>query len=131
MQVFISYKSEYRDFAREVKSRLDAWGYPSWLDVDEIPEGSYFRFEIDQALKTADVAIGILTQEALDSREVLFELDFAIKKNKPLLPLKYHECELLYHLESIQWINFTSDAEQGFTKLHTRVAQLSDFSIFL
>ena len=55
--------------------------------------------------------------EALESREVLFELDFAIKKNKPLLPLKYRECELLYHLESIQWIDLTTDLEGGFIRL--------------
>jgi TIR domain-containing protein len=85
LQIFISYKRGYREFALELKSRIHSWGYKSWLDVDEIPDGSYFRFEIDKGLKTSDVVVGVLTQEAQESREVLFELDFAIKKNKPLL----------------------------------------------
>src|SRR5262245_43337355 len=97
LQIFISYKSEYRDFAREVKNRASSWGHKCWLDVDEIPEGSYFRFEIDKGLKNSDVIVGIITQEAQASREVMAELDFALRKNKPLLPLKYRDCELLYH----------------------------------
>ena len=36
MQIFISYKSEYRSFAERLRENLLAWGHRVWLDIDDI-----------------------------------------------------------------------------------------------
>jgi hypothetical protein len=35
-QVFISYKSEYRDIAIRMRDALKYWGYKTWFDQDDI-----------------------------------------------------------------------------------------------
>jgi hypothetical protein len=83
-KAFISYKSEYRDTATRVRDNLRGWGYGTWFDQDDIPEGTYFRREIQKGLESASTVIGIVTQKALDSDEVLTEWDFAYSNKKPL-----------------------------------------------
>lgn len=125
MKVFISYKSEYRDFARTVQSQLRQWGYSTWFDMDDIPKGAYFRHEIQKGLDGSDVLVGVMTQEAFDSREVMAEWDYFLAQDKELLPLKYRECKPLYHLVTIQWIDFVKDEARGFTELKDRLGQLA------
>jgi len=116
-QVFISYKSEYVEFARSLREKLIEWGYQTWFDKEDIPKGSYFRLEIQKGLQNSHIICGVMTQEAFNSREVMAEWDYFLKRNKPLLPLKYAECEPLYHIEHIQYIDFTKDVAEGFGQL--------------
>lgn len=37
--IFISYKSQQRDYAFAVRDQLRAWGYDTWLDVDRLEPG--------------------------------------------------------------------------------------------
>ena len=60
LKVFISYKSEYRPFARALQTHLKDWGYPTWLDVDNIRPGEYFRHKIQQGLDTSDALVVVL-----------------------------------------------------------------------
>ncbi len=60
-QIFISYKSENRDFAASLRDKLHTWNYATWFDGDDIPQGMYFRHEIDRGLKNSTVVIGIMT----------------------------------------------------------------------
>jgi hypothetical protein len=125
LQVFISYKSEYRDFARKVQSRLHKWGYATWFDIDDIAKGTYFRHAIQEGLDKSDILVGVMTQEAFQSREVMAEWDYFLSEDKPLLPLKYRECKPLYHLITIQWIDFLQDEAKGFADLRERLDELA------
>lgn len=124
-KVFISYKSEYRDFARRVQQRLRAWGYRTWFDMDDIPKGAYFRHAIQEGLDTSDVLVGVMTQEAFQSREVMAEWDYFLSQNKDVVPLKYRECRPLYHLVTIQWIDFTADERRGFAQLRATLRRIA------
>lgn len=72
LRAFISYKSEYRDIATRVRDTLQSWGYTTWFDGDNIRD-ELWRDEIQKGLESSDVVIGIVTPEALVSREVLSE----------------------------------------------------------
>jgi len=122
MQVFISYKSEYRDFAIRVRDQIRAWGYQTWFDQDDIPEGAYFRHAIQKGLETSEVIVGVMTEEALQSRDVLWEWDYGLYHSH-LIPLKYRECSLLYHLSGTQFIDFTRNESEGFTRLRDALTQ--------
>lgn len=123
MQVFISYKSEYREFARQVKEAIESWGFSTWFDVDNIPKGGYFRHEIQKGLESSDIVLGIVTPEALASREVQAEWDFAFsaafsgEKEKRFLLLLHQEASLPYHLGGVQYIDTSKNPELGIQQL--------------
>jgi hypothetical protein len=88
---FISYKSEERVIATRLRDALQRWGYTTWYDQDDIPKGGYFRDEIDAGLRVSDTVIGIVTAEALQSREVKIEWDYAFSGEPRLLLLLYEK----------------------------------------
>ena len=125
LQVFISYKSEYRDFARKVRDQIRAWGYGTWFDVDDIPKGAYFRYAIQEGLDGSDVLVGVITEEAQKSREVMAEVDYFLGQQKPLVPLKRGDFKPLYIFFAIQWIDFTTNEAQAFADLQKRLDELA------
>lgn len=130
LQVFISYKSEYREFARAVKGELNEWGYETWLDVDNIQPGDYFRHKIQEGLDGSDVLLMVLTEEAQLSREVMAEVDYFLDvAKKPVVPLRHRECKPLYIFVSIQYIDFVTDQANGFVQLKQRLTELAQTSI--
>ncbi len=116
MQIFISYKSEQRAFAAQVRDQLRAWGYKTWFDQDDIPEGTYFRHEIQRGLESSDAVIGVMTAAALQSREVMWEWDYALY-NSHFIPLRCEDVPLPYHLQGSQYIDFVVDTARGFDQL--------------
>ncbi|MEM6529940.1 MAG: TIR domain-containing protein, partial [Chloroflexota bacterium] len=116
MRVFISYKSEYRPFAAQLRDRLQAWGFGTWFDRDDIPEGAYFRHEIQKGLEASDVVVGVMTEEAFQSREVMWEWDYALAHSR-FVPVRYHDVALPYHLQGQQYIDFVADVNAGFEQL--------------
>jgi len=119
VRAFISYKSEYRDIASRLRDTLQTWGYGTWFDVDDIKEG-FFRDAIQQGLESASVVIGILTPEALKSREVLSEWNYAYTRDdKRLLLLRYRDVELPYWLEPVQYFDCETDETHGLEQLKT------------
>lgn len=123
--IFISYKSEERDFAVEVFEKVKSWGHDVWIDFEGISSGAYFRVEIDAALRKSDFVLGIATPRALTSHEVQSEWDYALKKDNScqLILLKYAETELTYHLDNLQYIDCTNDRKKSlaFEKLENRL----------
>jgi len=119
IRAFISYKSEYRDIASRLRNTLQDWGYRTWFDVDDIKEG-FFRDAIQQGLESASVVIGVLTPEALKSREVLSEWNYAYTRDdKRLLLLRYRDVDLPYWLEPVQYFDCQSDETRGLEQLKT------------
>ncbi|MEO0595117.1 MAG: TIR domain-containing protein [Chloroflexota bacterium] len=125
LKTFISYKSEYRDTAKGVRDALQSWGHETWFDQDDIAKGAYFRDEIQQGLESSDVVIGILTPEALKSREVLTEWDFAFSNHdeKRLLLLRYDEVDLPYWLAGVQYIDCTADETDALNQLRVALSE--------
>lgn len=127
LTAFISYKSEYREFAFKVRDTLRDWRYGTWIDQDDITIGKYFRTEIQKGLESSQVVIGVVTQKALESREVLTEWDFALTNGLRLLLLMLDTVKLPYWLSGIQHIDFTTNVPLGFEHLH-RALQTPDTS---
>jgi hypothetical protein len=125
-QVFISYKSEFLTFAQDVQGHLHDWGYQTWLDVDKVRPGEYFRHKIQEGLDTSDVLLMVLTDEAQKSREVMAEVDYFLDEaRKPVIPLRHQEFKPLYIFVSIQYIDFVTDRNSGFQRLKARLAEMT------
>ncbi|HEX2623093.1 MAG TPA: toll/interleukin-1 receptor domain-containing protein, partial [Phototrophicaceae bacterium] len=84
LQAFISYKSEYRDFAERLRDSLLAWGHHAWLDVKDIHAGEDWDTAIHQGMKTSQIVIGVLTPESLRSDNVLDEWGWALSNQRRL-----------------------------------------------
>ncbi len=124
--IFISYKTEERELAFEVRDRLQEWGYEVWLDVDRLKAGTYWANHINQALKTCHACIGIMTPLSIGSRYVTNEWDVAMVNGKTFLPLMFEPTEPHYKYIDIQYIDFTSKhRDAAYSKLRLRLEELS------
>jgi hypothetical protein len=57
------------------------------MDQYDIPVGAYWPDEIDKGLSSSDIVVGVLSPEAVESRNVKNEWDWALQNGKPLLLL--------------------------------------------
>ena len=146
-QVFISYQRTDAAFARQVREHLVVAGVRAWMDQFDIPVGAYWPDEIDKALLASDIVVGILSSDAVESRNVKNEWDWAIQNDKRLLLLQVSSCPVPHRYISINFIDATTqdpasalDALLGalgiarqtnddFTPPETQYARLDDIHI--
>ncbi|MBZ0319307.1 MAG: TIR domain-containing protein, partial [Anaerolineae bacterium] len=120
MQLFISYKRENEAFARLVRENLLAWGYAVWMDIFDIPKGSYWPDEIDKGLRASDVIIGILSPQAVESRNVKNEWDWAIVNGRQLILLLHAQTDVPMNYVSLNYINCVGTAQSdGISQLQS------------
>ena len=85
--VFLSYHRTDLAVAERVRAHLLANGVKTWMDHYDIPAGAYWPDEIDQGLSSRDLVVGMLSPDAVASRNVKNEWDWAIQNDKPLILL--------------------------------------------
>ncbi len=120
MKIFISYKRENEPFARLVRENLLAWGYAVWMDIFDIPKGSYWPDEIDKGLRASDVVIGILSPQAVESRNVKNEWDWAIVNGRRLILLMHEQTYVPMNYVSLNYIPCVGSAQSnGISQLQT------------
>jgi hypothetical protein len=112
-QVFISYQRSDHAFARVVREHLVAAGVQTWMDQFDIAVGAYLTDEIDKGLASSDIVVGILSPDAVESRNVKNEWDWAIQNDKPLLLLQYRRCVVPHRYVSINFIDATDHDSSG------------------
>jgi pimeloyl-ACP methyl ester carboxylesterase len=107
LQVFISYQRSDDDFARLVREHLVAHDVQTWMDRYDIPVGAYWPDEIDAGLTASDIVVGILSPDAVASRNVKNEWDWAIANDRRLLLLQVQPCVIPHRYISINFIDAT------------------------
>lgn len=116
--VFISYQRSDEAFARQVREHLAAHGVKTWMDQYNIPVGAYWPDEIDKGLAGSDIVVGVLSPEAIESRNVKNEWDWAIQNDKRLLLVKVAPTTLPHRYVSINFIDATgADAASAMATL--------------
>jgi tetratricopeptide (TPR) repeat protein len=108
-QVFISYQRTDETFARQVRKHLLSNGVPVWMDQYDIPAGAYWPDAIDAALVSSNTVIGILSPDAVESRNVKNEWDWALQNGKPLILLQVAPCLVPHRYVSINFVDATSE----------------------
>ena len=112
--IFISYdrEEEVREFAKKLKSDLEANRVSVWLDVDDISTGS--DFSVGVALQSCLALIPILTKKYVHSRYCKEELYVANSEDKVLFPVIYEDgwdeggegAEVNYIVAAYNWAFF-------------------------
>ena len=115
--IFISYAREDREFALRLARDLRSEGVNIWMDQLDIPPGVRWDRAIEQALRTCDRLLIILSPASVASENVMDEVAFALNREKRIVPVLHCRCEIPLRLLRLQYIDFTSDYNQGLTAL--------------
>jgi hypothetical protein len=90
MKVFISHAHKDAPLARKVATILRETGLDVWNEDYEIMPGENWAEKISQALRESKAMVVLLTPEALESSNVLWEIGYALGKEsyeKRLIPV--------------------------------------------
>ena len=87
-KVFISYQKESYDFACRLVDDLTSASYDCWIDDQNIKndEEKWFA-SIAKGINNSDAIVPIVTLKALESRWVLNEIQWALRKGKLIVPV--------------------------------------------
>jgi pimeloyl-ACP methyl ester carboxylesterase len=106
-QVFISYQRSDADVARQVRAQLAAAGVRTWMDEYDIPIGAYWPDAVDEGLTSSDIVVGILSPDAMTSRNVKNEWDWALQNDKRLVLVRVAPTVIPHRYVSINFIDAT------------------------
>ena len=116
--IFISYSRSAEDelLARELEQDLRRAGINVWFDGSRLHAGENWAFEIGKALEDADFMVLLLSPDAVNSRWVANELEYALtheKFERTLVPVIVRPVDrgkfpwILEAMKHIQWLDAT------------------------
>jgi formylglycine-generating enzyme required for sulfatase activity len=97
--IFISYKREEQDKARQLADALEKQGWSVWWDP-KLRAGDYFDDVIEKALNEARCVIVLWSKRSVQSRYVRDESSYALTCGK-LVPVAIEEVELPFRFRGI------------------------------
>ena len=108
-EVFVSYAKADAEQALRIVEFLEAEGVRSWIAPRDIPPGVDYAQAIITAIEQSRALIVVLSEAANESTFVRREVERAVSKSKPLLPVRIREVTpsgaLELFLSSAQWVD--------------------------
>ena len=120
--LFFSYARADAGFALKLAKSLRFTGANLWIDQLDIQAGDHWDRAVEQALTKAESLLIILSPAAVDSKNVMDEVSFALEENKRVVPVLYKPCKIPFRLRRVQHVDFTGDFSQGLDRLLTDLA---------
>lgn len=115
MRLFLSYAHDDADKIEELIQAIAPF-HRIWLDKTSIAPGEDWRQEIKQGIRKCNVFLFAASMNSCCSRECHWEIDFALKHHKRIIPLILEDCHLRPELARLQWI-FLEEFEEGVRSL--------------
>jgi len=112
-KIFVSYQRDSAAVAQRIHDALEAAGFDAWVDTERIRHTDRWATSIDQALRSADRLVVLLTEKATESREVFNEWFFFYDHRKPIHVVRIDGCELHYQLVPFQRLEWTAQADEA------------------
>lgn len=120
-EIFISYKAEEFDYAKNVKIALEESGISCWMAPMSIKGGSSYASEIPKAIRSCKIFVLILSEKAQSSNWIPRELDQAINENKIVMPFMIENCtlkdEFAFYLSNVQRYNAYESKSDALEKM--------------
>lgn len=92
MNIFISYKSEDRAIAREIKKRIEQdTGASCWMDEASLHHSEYFTTVIKAAIDECDRVILVISPKTSKSKYIYRETHYAEEQHKDITPIEIEE----------------------------------------
>ncbi len=87
---FLSYsRQESKEFVARLAATLEARGRDCWVDLDDIPPASEFMQDLRDGIGGSDAFCFVLSPRALESEYCRRELDYALERNKRIIPIAH------------------------------------------
>lgn len=109
-ELFISYSRKDIKFVGTLASDLEAVGLNIWWDVSGLQGGKRWKRVIQAAINSCKYCLVVLSPDSVKSVWVENEYSYALKKNKVVIPLYLHSCEIPIDLVTIQYIDFIENS---------------------
>lgn len=119
--MFVSYSRHNKEFVDRLVADLEQSGFVLWRDTSDIPAGSSWDNQIQDALNGCTHVLLIITPESVASRNVSDEVSYAMDKGKTIIPLLVEDAEMPLRVYRTQYIDFRHDYRSA---LETLIAQL-------
>ena len=131
--VFISYSRRDEEFVQRLREALAESGKDVWVDREDIGPAVEWRREIELGIEGSDIFVFVITSDALRSEPCRREREYAVDKNKRIVPLLRHEPDGLAvpdDLASRNYIFFRTDEEfaPGFGSLLAAIDGLPEWA---
>ena len=129
--LFVSYSSKDKKFAKKLAEDLTSFGVKVWIDFWEMKVGDSLNKKIQVGISASSWLGIILTPNSVNSSWVEKELNAALireleKKDVFILPLLYIDCEIPLFLKDKIYADFRLSYEQGLEALLERIKPTID-----
>jgi formylglycine-generating enzyme required for sulfatase activity len=119
--LFISHDSADDDFVDRLAESLRGHGLTPWVDHQDIPPGSDWDWEVQQAINGCELLMFIVTEAGLASDNCTDEWSHALGQNKLIIPVMLEEDladeDLPMRLKRRQWVDFRGEYDNAFGDL--------------
>lgn len=105
--VYISYSRENGGFVDLIEGDLVERDHPTWRDTSSIQEDADWKDAIDAALKDAYALVVVLSNAALTSDWITYELEQARQHKTPIIVAQLDRCEVPPSLTDAPLVNFS------------------------
>jgi len=110
--VFISYSSQDKTVADAVCATLEGRKIRCWIAPRDVPPGLPYAAALVKAINDCKVFVLILSKGSNTSGAVMREVEEAVDRGTPIIPLRIEEIEpteaMRYYIKSIHWIDAMS-----------------------
>lgn len=120
--VFVSYSRKNRKIVERYVEAFRKMDFIVWQDVSSIPPGEEWHKALLEAVENSAVVVVFWSQYAHQSKYVNEEVDHAIKRGKPIIPVRLDPSTELGKLEPFNAVEDGSNAAQ---KVATRLLQVA------
>lgn len=120
--VFISYSTDDENEANAIVNALESNGARCWIAGRDIKPGEIWAQKIMSAISGSRIAVVVFSASANSSKDVLNEVDAAIRKGLIVIPFRIEKIApdgaMEYHLRTRHWLDaMTPDLESGIKRL--------------
>jgi uncharacterized membrane protein YeaQ/YmgE (transglycosylase-associated protein family) len=113
VKYFVSYSRNDGEFVKQLVHDLKKLNLNVWLDQMDIPVGAKWDTCIENALHESAGVILVLSKSSVKSENVMDEVNFAITKNKHIIPAVTDDCDVPFRLARIQQVSFRGNYNTG------------------
>jgi len=129
-QVFVSYAQEDQEVAHRIAAFLEGQGISCWIAPRDVPPGQEYGAAILDAIEESGALLLVLSEDSNQSQFVHREVERAVSKAKPVLPVRIREVTpsgaLEFFISSSQWVDaWRPPMEQHLLQLAGAVRALS------
>ena len=107
--IFVSYASQDREPAFRIVAYLEQNGIRCWVAPRDVPPGMEYGEAIIQGIAQSRALVLILSDQSNESQFVRKEVERAVSKTKPVLPVRIREVKpsgsLEFFISSSQWVD--------------------------